>query len=262
MKSYIKEEFKRAIYSLNTLIAFVLCFIVITISFTYTNHSFYLDNKNAVTAFLLIFRGEFATLFIIFASFIAALPYSHSYVTDKKSGFLKHMLVRIDKKKFFITRYFVNGIIGGLVLALSLLIVYIVLLIIFMKAPIPLPTGYDMETGAFGYYYNNYPVVFVFICILLLFCYGFIFSTLGLALGVFTENKYVSVVATLMVPVLVEMTTGGGFLHKFISTDIIFFPISYGSTTNTQVLGIELGWIFFATMLYVIGISRKVKDNV
>lgn len=261
MKGYIKEEFKRAIFSRNTLIAVVLCFICITLNFTYTNKGFYIRNKNAATTFLLIFRGKYSILLLTFASLIASLPYAASYAIDAKNGFVKDVYTRMSRKKYFLVKYFVNGIVGGAVLALCLLITLAILLIIFRGSPIKPFTGQDIFTGAFEYFYNNNLLIYSFICILMLFGYGFIFSTLGLSIAVLTENMYLSLFFPLLFPIIITMLFGGGEIGHYLSVEMIFYPMNFAYSTEGQFFIAEGIWLSFVTILYFIGSVRKVIIN-
>lgn len=261
MKSYIKEDFKRAILSTNTLIAVILCSVCIILNFTDIRKSFYWENRNAVTAFLLIFKGQYDILFFFFASLIASLPYAGSYAIDKKSGFIKDINYRMNKSKYFVVRYFVNGIVGGAILALSLLISLAVLLVLYRNNPINLPKGQYMLPGAFSYFYNHKPIVYPFICILMSFGYGFIFSTLGLSISVLTENVYLAVLFPLLFPVIITMIFGGSKIMHYTSVEILFFPSRFASSTPHQFFMVESIWLIFVTILYIVAARRKVLAN-
>lgn len=265
MTSYIKQEFKRAVFSFNTILAIVICTVAIYINFINTMVQEYMVNKNAVSCFMLIYRGNIDIVIFILASLIVSLPYASSYAIDKNSGFLNNIHIRLNEKKYFIIRYLVNGIVGGGVLAICLTVTLLILLVIFRGTPItPIPTiddGQYLVTGAFSYYYNNKPLIFAVICILMSFAYGFIFATLGFAVAVFTENSYLAVVVPFIFPILVTMIFSPTRLDKYISAETLFFPLRFTSTTSLQYIFSTLGWLIFVTTLLVIAYIRKGKKN-
>lgn len=261
MKSYLKEDFKRAIISRNTLIAIILCFICISLNFTDTNFGFYVNNKNVVTGFLLIYKGQFCILFYFFASLIAALPHSASYSIDLKSGFIKSLWTRIGKKRYFILKFIVTGFVGGTILSFCLIMTLGILFIIFRNNPILPPSGQYIRTGAFSFYYNNNPLGYVFICILINFGYGFIFSTFGLAVSVISENIYLSIILPLLFPVLTIIIIGGTKLALLTSPEILFYPMRFASSTITQFFTVEVVWLVFVIAIYIVGIKRKVANE-
>lgn len=264
MRNYIKEEFKRAFLSINTLLAFLLCFCTIGINFINTNIQNFAINKNAATAFKLIFQGRIDIIFFLFASLIASLPYASSYAIDKKSGYYKSIFIRLEPQKYLSIRYFVNGIIGGSILAISLTISLIVLLIVFRNYPItPIPTlhnGQYLAKGAFSSVFNSNPLTYAFICILMSFAYGFIFSTLGFAISVLTENEYLSVVFPFLFPILITMIFGTTPIDAYISAETIFFPERFSSSTELQYFTGVIGWLAFSTTLLIIGFRKAIKN--
>lgn len=66
---------------------------------------------------------ETGTLYLIyFLGIIAALPYGISYYRDKKSGFIKNICTRTDKKKYLNSKYIATFLSGGMVAAIPIII--------------------------------------------------------------------------------------------------------------------------------------------
>ncbi|WP_369902178.1 hypothetical protein [Bacillus manliponensis] len=136
-------------------------------------------------------------LLLLICPIIVALPFSDSYFTDKKSGFLKAIYVRTSKINYIITKLFVNFIIGGLVYVVPFLLsLWAVVLLFPSVKPDPM-TGtailFDGQMWADIYYSEPYAYILRYLVII--FLYGGLFATIGLAISVFCKNRFVVLVA-------------------------------------------------------------------
>ena len=62
------------------------------------------------------------SLYYILMPLMAPLAYGWSYFTEKKSGYVKNVVTRIDKKKYYLAKYIAVFLAGGAVVAIPLLV--------------------------------------------------------------------------------------------------------------------------------------------
>ena len=57
--------------------------------------------------------------YISIIALISCLPYAATYIIDKKSGYLKNILMRSKKDNYFFSKTLLNALSGGLIVSLS-----------------------------------------------------------------------------------------------------------------------------------------------
>lgn len=62
------------------------------------------------------------SLFFLMLPFFASLTYSWSLSSELKSGYIKHMITRMNRKKYFMSKYVAVFIAGGLVITIPMLL--------------------------------------------------------------------------------------------------------------------------------------------
>ena len=65
------------------------------------------------------------TLYMLFP-LLASIPYASSYCSEKKSGYLKVMLTRIDRKVYYISK-FISVFFSGFITIISILIISLII---------------------------------------------------------------------------------------------------------------------------------------
>ncbi|MEL5898788.1 hypothetical protein AAGC94_12035 [Clostridium sporogenes] len=197
MRNYIKNEFKRAFFSKGALICFGISLIIFLLGFSELAR-FGIYGFTNVYDFIDIFLycrdvGKFSILVLI-APLLAAIVYSNSYLSDKNSGYLKFIYLRIDKKKYILTRLIANAVVSGLMIVLASLVMLIILAIIYginIKGASP---SLNIE-GPLSYVYYNNKWLYCIIILMLSFSFYAIFSTLALGASTIINNKYFSFLA-------------------------------------------------------------------
>ncbi len=135
--------------------------------------------------------------FIIFAPLLAALPFSARFCTEIECGIIKPILLRQRSEKYLAQRFAINGITGGVSLALPE--------ILLMLASIALGIPYRKEDVYQGFQTICHGTVFeelqftwgglgyILICIGLIFMSGAIWANIGLCMSAFIPNKILAI---------------------------------------------------------------------
>lgn len=200
----LKTELKRIIF--NPLV--IVCIIVSVIFQIYSVYNEFLPHINSILAitsngsinnlidmvsiaeelntydgWIIGFKG-----YIISIIFLSCIPFSYSYIVDKKSGFIKNIQARSSKRKYIISKVICNSVIGGLIPVISSLISLIILLILFNNEIPSKLMPLTMKNGAFSEILFISPCIYIFITLAILFIIGGTYSMFSLAIGMITDK--------------------------------------------------------------------------
>ena len=138
----------------------------------------------------------------VIAPLLAALVFSNSYLQDKDSGFLKFIYARMNRKRYIISRIFVNAISSGVIISAALVVILIFVSLIFGINTNP--SSYFEVTGAYVFLYAKSKWIYVVYIIILSFIFNVIFATLSLGLSPFINNKYLSFLCPFAIYILTQ----------------------------------------------------------
>lgn len=241
MKSYIKTELRRAILSKNALISFIITFLVLFIAFLEFVHfpRFSINNMrdryDAIYLFTRIRHSTKASILVLIAPLLASLAFSDSYLSDKESGFLKFIYLRIGQKKYIFSKIIVNSIVSGLVISLASFVMLFFLICVYGIKDVN-----TLNLGPFSWIYYKSRLLYATFLILISFIFNVIFANLALGISPWIKNKYL----TFIFP----------FFYYIISGTILPFSLN-GTilfTLNTEAT--ELNIIIYQLALFLLGI--------
>jgi len=134
--------------------------------------------------------------FILFAPFAATLPYADSYLRDRNQGFARYVLMRTMHRRYLISKFFINGLVGGIAVALPMIVFFGFTLTLYPRTLPPISaTAYSDEwmrsPGFLGTFYALHPTFYIFARIILGFLFGFTCATLGMAVAAFVHSRYI-----------------------------------------------------------------------
>ncbi|WP_368489774.1 hypothetical protein [Clostridium sp. BJN0013] len=193
-------------------------------------------------------------LYAVAMPIISALPFSLSYLEDKEYGIIKYIDVRINHRRYLITKTLANSIAGGLAVALPTIIMTI-FIHIFFKGSINDFYGKGVYGGIFTslltYSFWLYSLLHIFIE----FMFGFAYANIALAVSAFIKNK----IAIMLSPFLfwISISVVFNFLNiQHYSTERInqFYMIP---TVTVREIFIELTFITITSALLFIFKSGK-----
>ncbi len=149
------------------------------------------------------YAAPMTSLYYILLPLLASLAYGWSYFTEKKSGYVKNVVTRIDKKKYYLAKYLAVFLAGGAVVAVPLLVN---VLAVACVVPAYQP---DMFYGMYyvmDYHYMirlfySMPALYVAYVLVLDFVFAGLIAVLSLALTFFVNNRF----AVVLLPMLFFM---------------------------------------------------------
>jgi len=195
-----KTEFQRAFlgipFWLAVVIGTLLCMIGLSSYFEGPNvipgaHPFY---RNAYEAWLFAYAEGPTALFVILAPLLAVLPHADAYVMDRTTGYLRFVLLRVPRWRYFLMRLAVVALSGGIATALPLIITFGITNLMLPRGLPPRSPG-ELEPVSFlnVVYWSN-PDVFVFIATGLAFLFGAVYATFGFAVSAYVDKRYLALV--------------------------------------------------------------------
>lgn len=125
---------------------------------------------------------------------ISCLPFSTKYITDKKSGYLKNILLRCKKSNYLLSKVVLNALSGGIIVSFSSIITLIILSTLFTNEIPSIKAGLFLnESAVFIDYLFKNPTIYVCFVFIIMFFIGITYSTFSLAIGMITENIILSI---------------------------------------------------------------------
>lgn len=252
LKRVLVEDLKRAFSSYPYLVAMVLCL-------SAGVYGFYpaLDHEGGFAyLFMQAHHGSTGIISLV-APLLVAIPYVSSYYVDKKSGFLKYVLLRTERRKYIISRLISNALTGGSVLCLSFLVI---LAVLYVLDPSPSDLG-SWHRGAFSNLYNEKVLDYIFVLIGQSFIFGATYATLGLAVSPYVNNQYFAIVFPFFVYFL------PGIIFPSLSLDYLEPATTLDPGANTLTTPLLIYTQLFlllgiGALAFYLGVMKKGEEDV
>ncbi len=148
-------------------------------------------------------------LYMLLFPMFAVLPYALASFDDKKSGYINQILIRVSRKTFYLARYLVTFLLGGIgVIVPSVVNVMLGAL----YAPIMPQSLSNAQCGITDDMFASeilfeHPVIYVLIFTMLHFVWGGLFATMAISIVDIVNNKYVLLAAPFLLHVITYCMT-------------------------------------------------------
>lgn len=200
---------------------------------------------------------------------LISMPYGWSYRIEKKKGYIRNVVLRCGKLRYYFSKYVAIFVSGGLAMVIPLIFNFI-LTAMFVPAVCPDPTyvtGYGILTSSFlsKLFYTN-PFLYVFIYLLVDFIFCGLISCLCLALASFIKNRVVIVLMPFFALLLfryictsfiyVSSTT----IYKELSPMFFLRPVPAAYDTTGTIITIEAIILLIFTAYF--SIIRGVRNEI
>lgn len=141
------------------------------------------------------------TLYMLFP-LLASIPYASSYCSEKKSGYLKVMLTRIDRKVYYISK-FISVFFSGFITIISILIISLIISMMFypMLNPEPITSQFPVAIGnsIFKTLFIEHPMCYILLYIIIDSIFFGLTSLISLAISTITNRIFVATVSSTIV---------------------------------------------------------------
>lgn len=263
-----REEFNRAFYNIYFLIALLAGIILLGIGLYEYTAPFGIFASNIpseihpslINAYDAVI-WSYEPALMIFAPLIAALPFSASYLFDRQTQYVHHILLRTSFWRYISTKAIVNALAGGLALALPFIGIFAFAYFFYFRGIPPLESSAirlaDGPWGPFSELYRSTPSLYLLTLFIRTFIFGAIYATVGLAISTITDNRYLVIVLPFVLYLLIEFileTLKLGAWGPLAALD----PLANRLASTTTILT-NLGFTFITSI--VIFILRTKQDS-
>ncbi|MGL6031828.1 MAG: hypothetical protein ACRC0Q_06600 [Kurthia gibsonii] len=204
MKSYIKQELRRAFWSKRTKMMYLFS-IILFFSGMFQYIQWLPSQSVSITyTFLAGYNSSTLSYLALLFPLISSIPYATSYIEDCESGFNKLIYMRMNKNRYLHIRVIINALVGGFTLVIGPICAFLFLLIMkFTTNATLLKKNEQMETVQ--YFYNQgifSPILMIMIIISLIFICGVVISTFTLGLSTIIQNNYFTALSSFILLLL------------------------------------------------------------
>lgn len=183
--TYLGMELRRGLKSVNFMLSCILC--LIFFCFGYWANQLSIQMEGGLLLFYSAILFGSGALLTVFAPIVATLPYSASFLQDKKHHFLWGVLNRMSIKRYWLTKFVVVGILGAAALMVPLVLLLIVNLIFWGH-------GHVDAMGLSGPFWNLYTskqdLLFAIVLIIHSGLFGWVYAEMGLVVSLFVDRVY------------------------------------------------------------------------
>lgn len=195
----------------------------------------------------------------IFATF----PFATSFSNERKSKSVAYIVSREGRKRYCITKYIVNAISGGVVVAIGTAFVLLMLSITFPM------TNLDFQDVQVADMFHSWlavyrPMVYCIVEICLGFCRGIIWSSIALLISVYIEDPLVVIVSPYMVSyAFVQFCRLLQIDNKYRLDMILIGRTVINSSWNTMTIALTstLIIVFIIGIVFVKKLVRRLRDG-
>lgn len=185
-------------------------------------------------------------IFIIMMPILAALPFSDTYLEDISNGFNSFLYTRYEKYKYCIYKYIVNFLIGGITIAIPLVIDFIGCSMLYPSIQPNNVFGgwYVIKEGVLPNLFASNPNMYILITIFINFLFGGIFSSIALSASIFTNKRFIVVLTPFIISLITSLLLN--FINKY-KYDPSYFL--YGNRASIILVFAEATFIIMITSI-------------
>jgi hypothetical protein len=145
----------------------------------------------------LLMNVTFYSPFSLFAALLATLPFTDSFLEDRKQGYLRYVVFRVPYRKYLLAKTLAVGLTGGTAIIGSVLFM---LAILTLVGPIDFTShnfvsnstmGTSSPWGPLGWLYSLSPLAYLGFLLVSGFAFGATYALFGLAVSALVSNKYI-----------------------------------------------------------------------
>jgi hypothetical protein len=151
--------------------------------------------------------GIHGYLYFLLLPLLASLPHGVSYLQDTRSGYHNNVIVRAGRKSYYVAKWFATFLTGGLVVVIPLLANLVAHL-----TSLPLMGPYAetfsslmSDDSMLSSVFFESPLIYLTICLTLVFVFGGIYATFSLLVTFFTDYAFVALLMPFLASVLFTM---------------------------------------------------------
>ncbi|GKU32324.1 hypothetical protein [Clostridium folliculivorans] len=255
MKTYLKLELKKAIFSWRTMISIIIVLASLAIPFL-EELRFPYPGLDGVDYYIRI--SHFSYIGYI-GPVVTALIYSTSIIKDKDKGFISKLMEIIDLKTYYKVKLTVNSIVTFIVFAVchGFMIVWLI-----MMHGVKAPSADRVNISAFPSIYDHSKIIYIIIILLIVSLSSAAFSTFIFGITTATESRLIAYIVPIFYVILTGVFFSALSLNTVVNFNIIYqFNLVIGNGAkvyNVLIYDLVL-FIMGVALLYKFGYKRTSK---
>lgn len=210
--------------------------------------------NNAYDAWLWAHEGPH----VLLAPLLAVLPFADSYALDRTQGYLRHVLIRVSRTRYFLAKFLANLLAGGLAIVLPYLAVFIYTSFAYPRGLAPVAQSripFDPLPGPLGYLYRQAPDFYILFLIGLGFVFGAAYATLGLAISSLINNRYLVLATPFLLYHIANFVLAVLGLEAW-TPPVTLIAHAVKTASWLTVFG-ELGGIFIISAVWFLALAKR-----
>ena len=166
-------------------------------------------------------------LYYLILPILACIPFADSFFTDKKSGYIKNVLIRANRKDYFIGKYLATFIAAGIAVVIPL-IVNLIITSMFLPSYIPNVSTYGQigQVSMWSKVFFTHPYIYILGYLIIDFIFSGFIATIGLSISLIAEYRFMVIIAPFLIYVFIYSVLGSFNLESYIPL-IFLQPYSY-----------------------------------
>lgn len=181
----------------------------------------------------------------------SVIPYSWSYLSERRNGYDRAMVTHLGKKTYFWGKYFSAFISGFITVLIPMLLsfIFVCCLIPAYKTDVDFDLYYQIRGDGklLGNLYYAHPLITVFLNMLQISIFAGAWATVPFALSFYEKNEFIILFAPYLFLMYLMASLELAFAYRsYAETSIIDYIWLTGNSTNQYL------WIYLVQMLAVI----------
>lgn len=166
-------------------------------------------------------------LYYLILPILACIPFADSFFTDKKSGYIKNVLIRANRKDYFMGKYLATFIAAGIAVIVPL-IVNLIITSMFLPSYIPNVSTYGQigQVSMWSKVFFTHPYIYILGYLIIDFIFSGFIATIGLSISLIAEYRFMVIIAPFLIYVFIYSVLGSFNLESYIPL-IFLQPYSY-----------------------------------
>ena len=193
---------------------------------------------------------------------LASIPYSSSYCIEKKSGYLKVMLTRTERKRYYISK-FISVYLSGFITVFLILILSLIISMMFypMLRPEPITAQFPVAIGnsMFKEMFIDHPMSYTLLYIIIDSIFFGLCASISLIVGSITNRTFVATVSSTIIYYISSFITSS---FKLYTSNPAIYLVPYQPFDGIRIEVIILQCFIIFCICWIQFVFKEAKKDV
>jgi len=142
-------------------------------------------------------------LYYMILPILATIPFADSFFTDKKGGYIKNVLIRANKKDYYISKYIATFISGGLAVVIPLIVSFLITSMILPSIFPEVTNGGVFSNSMWSKLFYTNPYIYILGYLIIDFIFSGLIATIALSVSLIAEYRFAVLIAPFLIYVFI-----------------------------------------------------------